>query len=201
MRHAHEHGARQERRFDPARAAMLDDPARFGYLPPADALALLDPPDDAATIVDFGAGTGAYAIEIARALPHARVVAYDNQPEMLALLEAKPQFAQLRNIETALPGALAALRGGVTRVFALNVLHELSLDDLAQVKALLRSEGMLLVVDWYAEAERPVGPPRDHTYTRDEAKARLALAGFAVTEAQRFPYHYALRCTAGEAAA
>ncbi len=59
----HEHsagdrsGSRQPQRFDPDRAARLDDPARLAYLPPDDLLALLAPPHGS-TLLDFGAGTG-----------------------------------------------------------------------------------------------------------------------------------------------
>jgi len=58
------HGARQPERFDPARAALLDDPARFEYLPPDEVFTMLAAPTGG-RVVDFGAGTGAYAIELA----------------------------------------------------------------------------------------------------------------------------------------
>ena len=38
------HGARQEERFNPERAAKLDDPARFEYLPVQEVARLLDVP-------------------------------------------------------------------------------------------------------------------------------------------------------------
>ena len=38
------HGVEQPKRFDPARAARLDDPPRFIHLSLANVLALLDPP-------------------------------------------------------------------------------------------------------------------------------------------------------------
>ena len=54
--------------------------------------------------------------------------------------------------------------GGVERVFALNVLHELGDDALRVLVGLLRPEGVALVVDWNADVERAVGPPNDHVY-------------------------------------
>ena len=58
MTHGHErHGAKQPNRFDPARAAILDDPARFEYVPVDMLLAMLDVPNGG-TLVDFGTGTG-----------------------------------------------------------------------------------------------------------------------------------------------
>jgi trans-aconitate methyltransferase len=51
------HGAKQPHRFDPARAAALDDDAREAWLPAEDLFALLDAPEHA-RVLDFGAGTG-----------------------------------------------------------------------------------------------------------------------------------------------
>jgi len=81
-------GSRQPRPFDPARAGQLDDPARLAYLPPLDLLRLLDPPAGTA-VLDFGAGTGTYAIALARLRPDLRIIAMDEQPQMLAHLKRK----------------------------------------------------------------------------------------------------------------
>jgi SAM-dependent methyltransferase len=195
---AHErHGAKQPNRFDPARAAILDDPARFAYVPVEDLLAMLDVPRSA-TLVDFGTGTGLYALEIARRRPDVRVVALDEQPPMLAHVRAAIARAGLDNVEAAAPEALPALAGGVDRVLALNVLHELGDRALRDVRALLVENGKAVFVDWNAEVERPVGPPRDHVYGPGEAAERLAKAGFAVGERRMLAYHYALAASRDE---
>src|SRR5579863_10143435 len=51
------HGARQPRRFDPKRAARLNDPTRLAYLPPDRIFALLAAPQGG-RVADFGTGTG-----------------------------------------------------------------------------------------------------------------------------------------------
>ncbi len=186
-------GAAQPKRFDPARAARLDDPARFAYLPPAEIIALLDLADGS-LLLDFGAGTGAYAIAIARARPGVRILALDEQPAMLDLLRANTNAAQLTTIEPATPPDLAGVRGSVDRILALNVLHELGDAALADIGPLLRRGGFALFIDWNGDVERPHGPPRDHVYGVADARARLLAAGMHVTAAQLFPYHYALRC-------
>ncbi len=192
-RHGHgdRHGARQPERFDPARAALLDDPARFKYLPPAEVLRLLDPPPDA-TAIDFGAGTGTYAIQIARARPDVRVIALDEQPEMLARIRSRPEAA-LANLEPAGPDRLPDLAGRADRVLALNVLHELGDAALRALAALPAADGFVLVIDWNAAVERPVGPPRGHTYNQSEALARLEAAGFSAEPLAPAQYHYVLR--------
>ena len=76
------HGARQPERFNPARAALLDDRSRFEYLPPDEIFNMLTAPAGG-RVVDFGAGTGTYAVELARSRPDLEVIALDEQQEML----------------------------------------------------------------------------------------------------------------------
>ncbi len=189
--HDDRHGARQPDRFDPARAAVLDDPARFEYVPPDALLAELAPPASA-TLVDFGAGTGLYAIALAQRRPDLRVVALDEQPAMLDHVRAAISRAGTPNVEAADRSALQTLRGAVSAVLALNVLHELGDAALDELRALLVPNGTALFVDWNADAERPVGPPRDHVYTADEAVRRLAQTHFSVEVRPALPYHFML---------
>ncbi len=190
--HAHDRsGAKQPQRFDPARAAMLDDPQRFEYLPPAEIIAALDPPSGG-TVVDFGTGTGAFAIEMARRRPDLRIVAYDEQPGMLDLLQAKPEAARLANLEPVLSDRGGEMAGIADRILALNVLHEVGDEALALMIGMLKQGGSILFIDWDAEIERPVGPPRDHTYSAREARERLERAGLAVKPLERWRYHFVL---------
>jgi len=187
------HGAKQPHRFDPARAGVLDDRSRFEYLPPDEVFALLAAPPGA-TVVDFGTGTGTYAIELARARPDLRVVALDEQQVMLDKLAGKLASRPLDNLVPTLartPEA-RALEGRVDRVLALNVLHELGDQALQELLALPHRNGQVLFVDWSASVEREVGPPRDHVYTPEEAVARLKVLGFAVEGQRLFRYHHAL---------
>lgn len=199
--HAHPHdparsGARQPERFDPHRADMLDDVSRLEYVPPEKIIELLDLPQRA-LVVDFGAGTGTYAILIARARPDVTVIALDEQPEMLARLQSKPEAGQLKNLRPILPQAMEEFRGRADRVLALNVLHELGDEALKEMKALLNPSGFVLCVDWNADVDRPVGPPKDHVYGPGEAVDRLERLGFSVERLDPFPYHYALRVRRG----
>jgi SAM-dependent methyltransferase len=185
------HGAKQPSRFDPARAAILDDTARFAHVPPDTLLAALALPPSS-TLVDFGAGTGLYAIALAQRRPDLRVIALDEQPPMLDHLRAAIARAGVTNVEAADPSVLATFRGSAGGVLALNVLHELGDAALAEVRALLSSEATALFVDWNAEVERPVGPPRDHVYAPADAVLRLESAGFSVETRTALPYHFVL---------
>jgi SAM-dependent methyltransferase len=187
------HGARQPHRFDPARAGVLDDRSRFAYLPPAEVFALLDAPRGG-SVVDFGTGTGTYAIELARARPDLHVIALDEQQAMLDKLRAKLAPEPLENLELVMARTPAAhaLEGKVDRVLGLNVLHELGDDALKELLALPGPTGRALLVDWSAAVDRDVGPPRDHVYSPEEAAARLASLGFRIDGQRLFRYHYAI---------
>jgi len=186
------HGARQPERFDPERASRLDDPARFEYVPLDEVARMLDIPAEG-KLLDFGTGTGTYAIELAKLRPDAEVIALDELPEMLDYLQAKPATAALANLKPLLSTQMADFKEKIDRVLALNVLHELGDDSLRSLKALLKPDGAALFIDWNADVERPAGPPADHLYSPPEGRQRLEQMGFQVESERLFPYHYAIR--------
>lgn len=195
--HSHHHGAsregaRQPNAFNPARAVLLDDPRRFDYLSVEQVLTILDAPPGG-MVVDFGTGTGTYAIEIAKRRSDLHIVALDEQPGMLELLHAKPETQRLDNLEPILTDEIDRFAGVADRILALNVLHELGDDALRQIKSLLKPSGAVLFIDWDSSIERPVGPPKDHTYNGAEARTRLEGLGFRVESVMSMKYHFVLR--------
>ncbi len=190
------HGARQQERFNPQRASKLDDPARFEYLPVEEVAHLLDVPRNG-KLVDFGTGTGTYAIELARLRPDIEVIAVDELPQMLEHFRAKPAVAALANLTLMLAGEIRDLEMRIDRVLALNVLHELGDDALRNLAALLKTDGAAVFIDWNAEVKRPAGPPADHVYAPCEARRRLEKLGFKIGTEHLFSYHYAFRARWG----
>jgi ubiquinone/menaquinone biosynthesis C-methylase UbiE len=187
--HDHASGDKTRKRFDPARAARLDDPERFVYLPAHDVVALVDAPPNA-VVLDFGAGTGAYAIAFARARPDCTVVALDVQPAMLDALRAKSDATLVRSGGAEI---LDALSGTIDRVFAINVLHELEDEHLRALFAALAPSATATFIDWNPAVERPAGPRAEHLYDAAEAERYLGTFGFSREQTRSFPYHYALR--------
>lgn len=187
--HHDRHGARQPERFKPSRAAMLNDRARLDYLPAETILALLDAAPGA-TVLDFGAGTGFYAEELLRLRPDLRIVAVDEQDEMLAQVRTRAERAGFR---AGGPALVEQAGPDVARVLAINVLHEIGDADLERLFRLVNPAAAYLFIDWDAAvAERP-GPPADHVYQMHEAAARLETLGLAIDVQTRLTYHYALR--------
>lgn len=192
--HGHDrdrHGARQPERFDAKRASILDDRARFAHLPPERIFALLAA-RQGDCVVDFGAGTGLFALELARRRPDLEIVAVDEQPQMLERLRSNVDRAQAANVSLRQSSELAPLVGKVDAVLAINVLHELGDEAIAQLARLIKAGGRIVVVDWNAAIERPIGPPRDHVYSTAEARSRLERAGLRVAEHAPLEYHFVL---------
>lgn len=182
---------RQPKPFDPRKAAMLDDPARERWLPSSAIVALLRPPG-VGRVLDYGTGTARYAIAIARRYPGVSVLAYDTSEEMLAIARARVAAADLRNVVVAGKNSGELHPHRFDRILALNVLHEIGLDELRRLGSLLCIGGFVLVIDWNAAIPRDVGPPAAHVYSPGEARERLTQAGFApeAVAAPDFPYHY-----------
>jgi ubiquinone/menaquinone biosynthesis C-methylase UbiE len=107
--------------------------------------------DPAGTVVDFGAGTGRFALAVA---PHvSRVVAVDVSPAMLSVVRSRAAEAGIRNIECVQAGFLSYQHVGpdADAVYTRNSLHQvpdfwkaLALDRIAR---LLRPGGILRLHD------------------------------------------------------
>ncbi|HSD78274.1 MAG TPA: methyltransferase domain-containing protein [Solirubrobacteraceae bacterium] len=194
--------ARDPKKFDPARAHLLDAPERERFLPTGALVALLEL-RGGETVVDYGAGTGRVAVAVADVLHDeggdGHVIAVDESPEMFARLQAAA--AGRRLIEPVLiddnvvpyPDRVA------DRVLAVNVLHEMRGERaLSEIHRLLKPGGFALVVDWERGRERDAGPPDELLYDAAEATTLLRDAGFAVRPADAaLPYHFALRAAVG----
>lgn len=185
------HGARQPERFDAKRASKLDDRGRFEHLPPERIFALLAAPTGG-RVVDFGAGTGLFSLELARRRPDLKIVALDEQPEMLERLRSNLAAVPAPNVSPTDSSGVAALSGTADGILLINALHELGDEAMAQLAALPKPGGRVVVVDWNAAIEREFGPRRDHVYTAAEARSRLEGVGLRVTEHEPLQYHYVL---------
>lgn len=185
----------KERRFHASQAHRLEAPERLEWLPPEEIVAAAGAcPGD--IIADIGAGTGYFALPLARAAgPRGMVYAVDAQEEMLDLLRQKLPFSGSGNIRlvgaeavaTTLPHASCSL------AFLANVWHEF--DDRARVlreaRRILRPRGRIAILDWRPDVERVAGPPLEHRLTADLTMRELASAGFAtLSDAHAGKFHW-----------
>jgi ubiquinone/menaquinone biosynthesis C-methylase UbiE len=167
-------------KFDPKHADHLENPDRLVELPPAKLVELLRL-SGTETLIDFGAGTGLYSVPVAEALPKGRVLAVDEQPELLDRLRDKLQRLSppghiepilSRDGHVPLPDAVAE------RMLLINVLHHVhdEPETLIEMSRLLAPDGLLVMAE-FAQMDRPVGPTNDHVLPLDEVRAHVTGLG------------------------
>lgn len=137
---------------------------------------------DGMTVADVGAGSGYFTVRIARRIaPRGHVLATDLQPEMLDLLRTKVAAAKLTNVVPVLATESDAKlpRGELDLVLMVDVYHELPkpAQTLAQVRASLRPEGRIALVEYRAEdPDVPIKP--EHKMTLVQVRRELEANGF-----------------------
>ncbi len=114
--------------------------------------------NDGMNVVDLGAGSGFYTIEVAKKVgPRGIVYAVDVQDDLLNKLKNSAKLVGLRNIEV-ISGNIEKIGGTklreaiADRVILSNTLFQINpadRDNLAlEIKRLLKSNGKLMVIDW-----------------------------------------------------
>lgn len=189
---------RDPKKFDPARAHVLDAPEREAYLPTAQLIDLLDL-DGVERVVDYGAGTGRLALAMARELGEGgRVVAVDESKEMFERLSASVAGAPAVEALLIAGNRVPLDDGWAQRILALNLLHEVRGETaLAEMRRLLAPGGFLLLVDWERGRDRDFGPPDEVLYSREEAESELREAGLRADPVNAaLPYHFAVKACA-----
>lgn len=188
-------GERDPKKFDPARADVLDAPEREAYLPTAELIDLLEL-EGVQRVVDYGAGTGRLSLALAGELGEGgRVAAVDESEEMFERLSTR--VAGVAGVEAILIGdnRVPLDDGWAQRILALNVLHEVRGETaLAEMRRLLAPGGFLLAVDWERGRDRDFGPPDEVLYSREEAESELRAAGLRAEPVNAaLPYHFAVK--------
>lgn len=178
---AHEHAAgHHHHAFVDAGALsnVLDDPARDVWQLPAHVIRALELTPRMA-VADVGAGTGYFAVRLARALPEGDVIATDVEPTMVGFMTERARRENLPNLRalrsTRSASGLAART--VDRILVVHVWHHIEgrTDYARDLAAALRPDGRLLVVDFSPGAGR--GPPEAMRVGPDSIIAELAAVG------------------------
>lgn len=193
-----------EKRFPHDKAAKLDDKGRrlrqpAGNLVELIAQLLAKAARAEPVIIDVGAGTGYFALPLAKALPAARIVALDVETKLLEKLMQRAREEGTAPRIQALQGEAEAPwqldEGSAELVLMANVFHEF--DDrravLAQAQRALAAGGLLLITDWNPQSPEEHGPPRRHRVSPEQARAELVAAGFEMASRQDiYSGHYTL---------
>jgi len=172
---------------------VFDDPARDAWQKPDDVIRALKLAPEA-LVADIGAGTGYFAVRLARAVPKGRVYGVDAEPDMVRYLSERAQREGLANLTAvAAKPADPSLPAPVDLVILVDTYHHVPDREryFRDLKKVLKPGGRLAIVDFTLDS--PVGPPKRARIPADRVKQELARAGYALAEEHGFlPNQYFL---------
>jgi ubiquinone/menaquinone biosynthesis C-methylase UbiE len=188
---------REIMQWDAGKAQVLDAPGRERDMPAGKVIELLSL-QGTETVIDYGAGTGRLALAVAeRVAPPGRVIAIEDSSEMFQLLSerlagvarAEPMLVEGDDVQ--LPDQSA------DRILAVDVLHHIRPNTLAEIHRLLTPDGLLLLIDWERGHAREGGPPDGVLLTPTQAIRELAAAGLEASLIESpFTHRYVLLASA-----
>jgi ubiquinone/menaquinone biosynthesis C-methylase UbiE len=189
-------GRRYAQPMSVAGADWLDRAERQQEEDPQFALRLMKVAEGS-TVADIGAGSGYYAVRLARLVgPKGRVYATDLQQGMLDLMQRRIQRDKLTNVELVL-GTEDDPRlppASVDLALMVDVYHEFSQPQamLRRIRAALKPSGRLILLEYRGEdAWIPIRP--EHKMTVAQAKLEVEAEGFQLTSVNsRLPWQHLL---------
>jgi cyclopropane fatty-acyl-phospholipid synthase-like methyltransferase len=193
---AGQHGEQSmHRRFDDAErwSKVFDDPARDEWQKPAQVIAALKLPADAA-VADIGSGTGYFAVRLARAVPRGRVYGADLEPGMVHFLNERAAREGLPNLASHLAAPEdPKLPASVDLALVVDTYHHIANRSryFERLKGSLKPGGRVAIVDFTLDS--PVGPPRGHRIAPEQVRKEMERAGYRLQEApELLRYQYLL---------
>jgi ubiquinone/menaquinone biosynthesis C-methylase UbiE len=167
--------------FDIKQAHKLDNPGRLKDLRPIELLVKAARITDGNICVDFGSGTGTFALPMAELVGNnGKVYAIDRSIEMLAYIKAKnlPKNVMLIHNNVEKTGLESRIADVCILAF---ILHEIKEPGnlIAEAFRLLKPHGRLIVVEWKAELDIP-GPPRGSRISKEQIMQLFNRNGFTL---------------------
>jgi ubiquinone/menaquinone biosynthesis C-methylase UbiE len=181
---------------DPAAyIAALEDPKRDAYQKPHEVLQALAV-KDGEVIADIGAGSGYFAVRLARHVGKAgRVYAVDVSADMIRHLQQRVHEMALANVSAVLARPdNPLLPEPVDRFLIVNVWHHVEDQSgyLARMKERLKPGGQVIMID-FQKRELPIGPPLSMKIAREDLIRQMEAHGFRLAKEHAFlPYQYFL---------
>lgn len=177
--------------------AILEDPKRDEWQKPQAVIEALNL-QDGQFVADIGAGSGYFTLRLARAVgKKGAVFAVDVDKGMLDYLRQRLAKEHLQNVQVMLvpPHDPLLIDGSLDLVFMCNTYHHLEDREvyLRKLRKALKSDGRVMIVDFYKKNDMPVGPPPQMRLSEETVQQELQNAGLRVTDTLTFlPYQYIL---------
>jgi cyclopropane fatty-acyl-phospholipid synthase-like methyltransferase len=182
----------------------FDSAERDEWQMPEKVIGMLDLPVEA-TVVEVGAGTGYFAVRLARHLRKGKVVALDKEPKLVAYLEKRAEDLGLKNMEARLAAEAAGSGNPAANtdlLLSVDMYHHLPdrVSYFSKFIEYLKPNGKLVVIDRRTDSP---GSQSNNRISPEAVKAEMREAGFnPVKEFDFLPYQYFLvfeKAEAGEA--
>ena len=164
--------------FDIKQAKKLDNPERIRELRPQELLRDIAQIHSGNTCIDFGSGTGIFALPMAELVgSKGKVYAIDNSIEMLGHIRVKhpPNNLNLLHADVKKTGLDSQIANTCFLAF---ILHEIRgpRNLIAEAFRILKADGRLVVVEWKADLDSP-GPPRKARIPQEQITRLCSEAG------------------------
>lgn len=191
------HGHHRHHRFEDAEkwAPQFDSAEREAWQKPDAVIAALALRPDA-SVADLGAGTGYFAVRLARAVPSGRVFAQDLEADMVRYLGERARREGLGNL-VAVQGEPddPKLPEPVDLALMVDTYHHVADPGayFGRVRERLRPGGTLVIVDFKKDApDDAPGPPAAMRIADEVVTADLVKLGFVHqrTDRELLPYQY-----------
>jgi ubiquinone/menaquinone biosynthesis C-methylase UbiE len=151
-------------------------------------------------LLDAGCGEGRFTIPAASIVgASGKVYAVDTSEERVAVLERLARHSDLEQVEASIADAteqIPAPTDAADACLLANVFHDFVekgavRGELREIKRVLRPEGILAILDFRKDVDRPPGPPLSRRLSPPETERIVSQYGFSQeSSAEVGRYHY-----------
>jgi ubiquinone/menaquinone biosynthesis C-methylase UbiE len=173
------HADHLEHHFDPTESAKrFDDPERDVWQMPDRVIATLNL-KPGQIVADIGAGTGYFAVRLAKSTAAPKVYAVDIEPSMVSYLRERAAQEGLKNITPLQASAdQPNLPEAVDLVLIVDTYHHIGDREtyFGKLRKFIRPGGRIAIIDFTEDS--PEGPPKEFRFPAEKFKSEMEAAGY-----------------------